>query len=71
MSEWISVGVCQNINRGKPPYTFRPSQLTFSAEPLGEVGERLPLCGVHVDVLSVADVFIVDDVVVHTFGPCR
>lgn len=23
------------------------------------------------DVLSVADVFVVDDVVVHTFGPCK
>lgn len=47
------------------------SQFTFSTQPLGEVSECLPLCGVHVDVFSVADVFIVDDVVVHSLGPCR
>lgn len=37
--------------------------LTLSAQPLGKVSQRLPLSGVHVDVLSVADVFIVDNVV--------
>lgn len=45
--------------------------LTFSAQPLGEVGERLPLGGVHVHVLSVVDVLVVDDVVVHSLGSCR
>lgn len=44
--------------------------VTFSAKPLGEVCKGLPLGGVHVDVLSVANVLIVDNVVVHTLGPC-
>ena len=41
---------------------------TFSAQPLGEIRQRLPLRGVHVDVLSVADVLVVDDVVVNPLG---
>lgn len=43
--------------------------VTFSSQPLGELGERLPARGVHVDVLLVADILVVDDVVVHPFGP--
>lgn len=46
-------------------------QLTFSAQPFGEIRQSLPLCGVHVDVFSVTDVFIIDNVVVNSFGPCR
>ena len=42
--------------------------LTFSAQPLGEICQRLPLCGVHVDVLPVADVLIVNNVVVNPLG---
>lgn len=42
--------------------------LTLSAQPLGKVSQRLPLSGVHVDVLSVADVFIVDNVVVDSLS---
>lgn len=49
----------------------RRSLFTFSSQPLGEFGERFPTRGVHVDMLPVADVFVVDDVVVHSFGPCR
>lgn len=48
----------------------RRCSFTFSSQPLGEFGERFPTRGVHVDVLPVADVFVVDDVVVHSFGPC-
>lgn len=44
--------------------------VTFSAQPLGEVCKRLPLGGVHVDVLPVANVLIVDNVVMHALGPC-
>lgn len=44
--------------------------VTFAAQPFGEVCKCLPLGGVHVDVLPVADVLVVDDVVVHTLGPC-
>lgn len=42
---------------------------TLSAQPLGEVGQSLPLRGVHMDVLPVTDVLIVDDVVVYSLGP--
>ena len=45
--------------------------VTFSTQPLGEVSEGLPLCRVHVHMLSVADVLIVHDVVMHSLGPCR
>lgn len=37
---------------------------SLSAQPLGEVGQRLPPSGIHVDVLLVAAVLIVHDVVV-------
>lgn len=44
--------------------------VTFSAQPLGEVCKRLPLGGVHVDVFSVANILIIDNVVVHALGSC-
>lgn len=49
----------------------RVVSVTFSTQPLGEVSEGLPLCRVHVHVLSVADVLIVHNVVMHSLGPCR
>ena len=42
--------------------------LTFSAQPLGKICQCLPLCGVHVDVLPVANVLIVNNVVVNPLG---
>lgn len=47
------------------------NQLTFSAQPLGEVSESFPLCGVHVDVFPITDVLVVHNVVVHSLGSCR
>lgn len=41
---------------------------TCSAQPLGKVSQSLPLRGVHVDVLAVADVLVINDVVVHSLG---
>ena len=51
-------------------HTHTHAPLTFFPHPLGEVCESLPLCGVHMDVFSVTDVFIVDNVVVNSLGPC-
>ena len=36
--------------------------LTFAPHPLDEVGQRLPLCGVHVCVFLVRDVLLIHDV---------
>lgn len=43
------------------------SAFTFSPQPFGEICESLPLSGVHVDVLSITDVLVVDDVIVNSF----
>ena len=49
----------------KTPKTPGMTSHTFSSHPLDELGERLPLCRVHVHVLLVADVLLIDDVGVH------
>lgn len=49
-------------------HQFHCSLRTLSAQPLGEVGQRFPLSGIHMDVLSVADVLIVDNVVVNSLS---
>lgn len=42
--------------------------LTFSAQPLSKISQGLPLSGVHMDVLSVADILIINDVVVNSLS---
>lgn len=42
--------------------------LTFSAQPLCKISESLPLSGIHMDVLPVADILIVNDVVVNSLS---
>lgn len=56
------------LQRGRVTLSKQRLVPTFSAQPLGEIRQRLPLRGVHVDVLSVADVLVVDDVVVNPLG---
>ena len=42
--------------------------VTFSANPLDELGQSLPLRRIHMRVVSIGDVFLVDDVRVDSFG---
>lgn len=42
--------------------------LTFSAQPLGKVSQSFPLSGIHVDVLPVADILIINNVVVNSLS---
>lgn len=42
--------------------------LTFSAQPLSKIGQGLPLGGIHVHVLPVADILIVNNVVVDSLS---
>lgn len=44
---------------------------TLFPQPLGEFSESLPLGGVHMDMLSVIDVLVIDNVVLHSLGSWR
>lgn len=48
-----------------------PLYTSPSAQPLGKVGQLFPLGSIHVDVLLVADIFIVDNVVVGPFSALK
>lgn len=47
------------------------SILAFFPKPFGEFSEGFPLCGVHVDMFTMADILIVDNVIMNSFGSCR